>query len=135
MSLWYTGNIVGSHPHGGDDPCCSGYEDNRQPPYIACCICHKEIAEDEETFNLTGYDGVFCKECFDSYEPDIMKIHYRLNKSKLDNQEKLIHQIKLALSRICSKYNREPINSEVHFYLLFDDILVDKFHVRITMQF
>jgi len=78
----YSGNYVGQHPHGGDDPCCQGYED--QNPYDVeqpetCILCGELI---ETGGGQTVLNETVCDDCYNDKD------------NTIDEMEKMIKKLK-----------------------------------------
>ena len=78
----YSGNYVGQHPQGGDDPCCPGYEDPN--PYDVeqpeTCILCGELIEIGGGHEVLG--EMVCEDCFTDHDNTPEEIEKMIKKLK-----------------------------------------------------
>lgn len=66
--------------------------------------------------------------------PVVMRFYFKVNNSKLSNQEKLQHQIELVVKRLIKKHDIKSESFELMFGTIDDDFIFNRCRLRISFN-
>ena len=64
----------------------------------------------------------------------VMRFYFKVNNSKLNNQEKLQHQIELVVKRLIKTHNIKSESFELMFGTVDDDFVYNRCRLRISFN-